>query len=85
MDAFRARKAMKQVLIRNLPDDVLERLQARARQRGQSLEAMLRSLLTEMARGEREGLKRRADEIAEMLADRSHSDSSELIRQQREP
>jgi plasmid stability protein len=75
---------MKQVLIRNLPDDVLERLQARAKQRGQSLEAMLRAVLTEVARGEREGLKRRADEIAQALSDRLHSESGNLVRLERE-
>lgn len=75
---------MKQVLIRNLPDDVMERLQARAKQRGVSLEAMLRGTLTEIARGEREGIRRRADEIADLLSERNHTDCTSLIRQERD-
>lgn len=75
---------MKQVIIRNIPDEVLERLQARARQRELSVEAMLRSYLVELARGERDGIKRRADEMAEYLAGGAHTDSTILIRQERD-
>lgn len=40
---------MPQVLIRGIPDDVLDRLKARARAKGRSLQAELRELLTDAA------------------------------------
>ena len=54
---------MAQLIIRNLDEDVVLRLKARAAQRGQSLEQSLRDLLSEAARPGREAVLKRADQI----------------------
>ena len=75
---------MAQVLIRNLPDDVVERLKARATQKGHSLEQELREIVTAAA----------PLGVAERLAivDRFHAlskrrpkrDATDLIREDRD-
>lgn len=53
---------MAQVLVRNLDDDVVERLKSRAAKAGRSLEAELRKIVTEAARPSKaEALARLAD------------------------
>ena len=75
---------MAQVIVRNLPDEVVARLKARAAGRKRSLEQELRDILSEAARPSR-------DEI--LAGPRSHpgddprklqTDSAELIREERD-
>ncbi|MGH3502008.1 MAG: FitA-like ribbon-helix-helix domain-containing protein [Nocardioidaceae bacterium] len=76
---------MSNVLVRNLPDDVHDRLQQRARARGQSLQQYLTEELTRLAQtptleevlariatrtGGRVGLKRAAQDLADARTNR---------------
>ena len=75
---------MGQVIIRNIDDDVLERLRARAARHGDPLEKELRSILTDAARRDRAGFRERAAAFRRTLAGRAHSDSTLLIREDRD-
>jgi plasmid stability protein len=54
---------MASMVIRNIPDDVLDRLKEKARIAGKSTEQFAREALAEKARPSREELVRRMDEI----------------------
>lgn len=74
---------MAQVLIRDLPDDLVERFKERARSRGQSLEAHLRDVLEASVRGDRDEFLR----FARAMRARSGAqvtDSTDLIRDSRD-
>ncbi len=75
---------MAQVVIRNIDDAVMERLRARARRKGIALERELREVLTAAASGDRAGFRTRAAEFRRKLADRRHSDSTTLLRRDRQ-
>jgi plasmid stability protein len=75
---------MAQVLIRDLPDDVVERLKAKASANGRSLEAHLRVVLEEASAYDRAELLAIADRIAESTRGRPQSDSTEIIRRFRD-
>lgn len=75
---------MAQLLIRDLPDEVVQRLKARARARGNSLEGELREILRQAALYPVEDLRRVADDIARATARRGPlSDTVELLREDR--
>ena len=76
---------MANALVRDLDDQVYERLKARAVGNNRSLEAELREIL--VAASKQVSLaeaKARAAEIRQRLSGRSHSDSAELIREDRD-
>ena len=75
---------MAQVLIRNVDDIAIERLKARAARKKTSLERELRAIITEAARDDRPEVRRRAAEMRRVLAGRKHSDSTRLIREDRD-
>jgi antitoxin FitA len=75
---------MAQVVIRNIDDDAMRRLKSRAARKGVSLERELRTILTEAARADRTGFDERATAFREKLARRRHSDSTGLIRKDRD-
>lgn len=75
---------MAQVVIRNIDDAVMERLRARARRKGIALERELREVLTAAASGDRAGFRVRAADFRRRLADRRHSDSTTLLRRDRQ-
>lgn len=75
---------MAQVLVRDLPDDVVERLKAKAAAEGRSLEAHLRLVLEEASGLDREDFLALADAIAETTGDRAQTDATELIRASRD-
>ena len=75
---------MAQVVIRNIDDEAIRRLKSRAARRGVSLERELRTILTEAARADRQGFGERAAAFRRKLAGRRHSDSTTLIRQDRD-
>ena len=75
---------MAQVVIRNIDDDAMARLKARARRKGVSLERELRAILTESARLDEAGFRERAATFRGKLAGRRHSDSTRLIREDRD-
>lgn len=79
---------MPQVLIRNIDDDVLNRLKTRASEHGRSLQAELKMILEESALLTRkltvgEFLKE-AKKLRQSFGKRILSDSAELIREDRE-
>jgi antitoxin FitA len=75
---------MAQVVIRNIDEEAMRRLKSRAARKGVSLESELRTILTEAARGDRTGFGDRATAFRRKLAGRRHSDSTRLIRQDRD-
>lgn len=75
---------MAQVLVRDLPDEVVERLKAKAAAEGLSLEAHLRALLDAASRLDRDEFIAVADSIAESTRGREQTDSTELVRASRD-
>jgi plasmid stability protein len=73
-----------QILVRRLPDAVVERLKARAKRNSRSLEAEVRAILEEsVAKGKAEFFKA-ADEMRARLAGRHHTETLELLREDRD-
>lgn len=75
---------MGQVLVRDLPDEVVERLKAKAAAEGRSLEAHLRRVLEEASILDREAFLAVADAVAESTRGRDQTDAAELIRSSRD-
>jgi plasmid stability protein len=75
---------MAQVLVRNLPDDVVARLKARAARARRSLEQELRLILIDAARAGREEVLADMDRIRAMTPNVPQTDSAELIREDRD-
>jgi antitoxin FitA len=75
---------MAQVVIRNIDEDAMRRLKSRAARKGVSLERELRTILTDAARADRTGFGKRAAAFRQKLAGRRHSDSTRLIRKDRD-
>ena len=75
---------MAQVLVRNLPDDVVAHLKARAARARHSLEQELRHILIEAARQGREEVLADMDRIRAMTPNVAQTDSAELIREDRD-
>jgi plasmid stability protein len=73
-----------QVLVRDLPDEVVERLKAKAEAQGRSLEAHLRRVLEDASGLTREEFVALADGIAERSRGRSHTDATALVREARD-
>jgi antitoxin FitA len=74
---------MAQIVVRNLDDALVERLKAKARDHGQSLEQTVRDILREAARPSRQELVEEARRIRAMMPP-SSIDSTELIREDRD-
>ena len=75
---------MAQVVIRNIDDEAMRRLKSRAARKGISLERELRTILTDAAHADRTGFGERAAAFRRKLARRRHSDSTVLVRKDRE-
>ena len=76
---------MANALVRDLDDQVYERLKARAACTNRSLEAELREILVVASKQVRMAEARtRAGEIRQRLSSRAHTDSTELIREDRD-
>ena len=75
---------MAQVLVRDLPDQVVERLKAKAAAEGRSLEAYLRGVLEEASKFDRREFIALVNEIAETTRGRPQTDAVELIRKSRD-
>jgi plasmid stability protein len=74
---------MAQVLVRDLDDAVVERLKARAKRNGRSLEAELRLLMERESRSDMLEARRLADRIRAKLSGRAHSDSVDDVSRDR--
>ncbi len=77
---------MAQMLVRNLTDNVVARLKKRAKTRGRSLQAEVKTILEEAAKDVPEDFWKEADRIREQLkrSGRKFSDSTALIREDRD-
>jgi plasmid stability protein len=75
---------MAQIIVRNLDDVVVERLKARARANGRSLEAEVRLILEQSAKVDMATARQHVMEIRKKLAGRKFTDSVELIREDRD-
>ncbi len=76
---------MASVTIRNLDDDVVAKLKARAKAHKRSLEAELRQILTNTAAASSAvNLRELANRIAAMTPDVPQTDSTELLRELRD-
>lgn len=75
---------MGQVLVRDLPDEVVERLKAKAAAEGRSLEAHLRRVLEDASGLDREEFLAVADAVADSTRGRAQTDATELIRSSRD-
>jgi antitoxin FitA len=76
---------MAQVLVRGLDPKVVARLKERARDQGRSLEAELRGVIEQAARLDVDLAETRelAARLRRRLAGRKHSDSAELVAEDR--
>lgn len=75
---------MAQLLVRDVPQDVVEALKQRAKEHGRSAEAEHRAILEDALRAGRSGFWERAAKLREETGDRIFSDSTDLIRQDRD-
>jgi antitoxin FitA len=75
---------MAQLLVRDIPRDVVEALKRRATEHGRSAEAEHRAILEEALRPERAGFWERAAKLREEMRGRTFTDSTDLIRQDRD-
>ncbi|HWB51879.1 MAG TPA: Arc family DNA-binding protein [Stellaceae bacterium] len=75
---------MPQLLVRNVPLDVVQELKRRATEHGRSAEAELRHILEEFLRPGRAGFRERAAKLREETRGRILTDSTALIRQDRD-
>lgn len=75
---------MAQVIVRNLDGRTIARLKARAARKGRSLEQELRTIIAAAARLDREEFRQRAAERRVRLAGRRHTDSVDLVREDRD-
>lgn len=77
---------MAQVLVRNLKSNVVARLKKRAKTRGRSLQAEVKTILEDAAKDVSDDFWKEADRIREQLkrSGRTFSDSAALIREDRD-
>jgi antitoxin FitA len=74
---------MPDVLVREVSPDVLEALKGRARQNGRSLQVELKTILEQAAYTQKADARAVAAKIRRSLAQTTHSDSVELLREDR--
>lgn len=74
---------MAQVLVRDLKKDVVARLKARARRHGRSLQTELKEILEKASAQAVIDSRALADRIRRQLAGREHSDSVDLLAEDR--
>ena len=74
---------MSQVLVRNLPTEVVRKLKMRARQHRRSLQEELKDILEQAAQQNAKDVQAKVHQVRKLFAGRKFSDSSDLIRQDR--
>jgi antitoxin FitA len=75
---------MPQLLVRDIPQEIVEALKRRAAERGRSAEAEHRLILEEALHAGRAGFRERAAALREATRGRISIGSEELIRQDRD-
>ena len=74
---------MGQVLVRNLPTEVVRKLKMRAQQHRRSLQEELKDILEQAAQQNAKNVQAKVHQVRKLFAGRRFSDSSNLIRQDR--
>jgi plasmid stability protein len=74
---------MAQILVRNLSDEVVERLKRRAAGQGRSLQAEVKGILEQAASIDAEEARQLASRVRRRFGDREFSDSTDLVREGR--
>lgn len=75
---------MAQILVRDLAPSLLDRLKSQARQHGRSLQGEVKAILESSARLSPTEARVLAEQWRERLAGRMHSNSADLVREDRE-
>ena len=75
---------MPQLLVRDVPRDIVEALKRQASSHGRSAEAEHRAILEQALKAGREGFRVRAARLREETAGRIHEPSADLIREDRD-
>ena len=75
---------MPQLLVRDVPRDVIEALKQRASEHGRSAEAEHRAILEAALKAGREGFRERAAQLRAATTGRIVGESAELIREDRD-
>ncbi|MBM4030481.1 MAG: hypothetical protein FJ291_01700 [Planctomycetes bacterium] len=75
---------MAQILVRDLDDVAVERLKARARQEGRSLQAEAKLILEQASLLDMQTMRKRLDAFRRRFGGRRFSDSADLIREDRD-
>jgi antitoxin FitA len=75
---------MPQLLVRDVPHDVVEALKRRAAEHGRSAEAEHRIILEEALRAGRAAFRQRAGALRAVTTGRISGDSADLIREDRD-
>jgi plasmid stability protein len=75
---------MPQLLVRDVPRDVVEALKRRASSHGRSAEAEHRAILEQMLKAGRDGFRARACRLREETQGRISGESADLIREDRD-
>jgi plasmid stability protein len=84
MIALEREESMAQLLVREVPQDVVDALKRRAAEHGRSAEAEHRLILEETLRPGRSGFWERAAKLREETRGRIWTNSTDLIRQDRD-
>jgi plasmid stability protein len=74
---------MGQVLVRNLPTEVVRKLKMRAQQHRRSLQEELKDILEQAAQQNAKDVQAKVNQVRKLFAGRKFGDSSDLIRQDR--
>jgi len=74
---------MGQVLVRNLPSEVVRKLKSRAKEHRRSLQEELKEILENAAQQSTKEVQAKVDQVRKLFAGRRFSDSSDLIRRDR--
>ena len=75
---------MGQILVRDLNDEVIERLKDRARNDGRSLQSEVKLILEQAARADVRAARKLAGDIRKRFKGRELTDSVDLIREDRD-
>jgi antitoxin FitA len=81
--AYTENTTMGQVIVRNLDDEVIERLKAKAAAQNQSLEQALRDIVSASVNPTRSEVLQEMDRIRQMTPTKLTTDSADLIREAR--
>lgn len=74
---------MAQVIVKGLNESVVERLKARAKQHGHTLQSELKTIIEQAAQQDLASARKLAAQLRRRLGARTHTDSAELVAEDR--